>query len=148
MPMFFATLKHIKMPAEKKIEKGYIVRSLSVMTGWTFGRGRYAVLIIAGILLLFGIVSSMQLKYGDANPGSPILWQDSPYNVDTANINSRFPGVDQMWVVFESSATYPAVAQPDLMQGMESLKQYIIDDPNVGHAVSLADLVKSIRMLA
>ena len=90
----------------------------------------------------------MQLKYGDANPGSPILWQDSPYNVETARINSRFPGVDQMWVVFESSGSYPAIVQPELMQGMESLKQYIIDDPNVGHAISLADLVKGVGMLA
>ena len=147
MPMFFATLKKVKMPAEKKIEKGYIVRALSVMTGWTFGKGRYSVLIIAGILLFFGVISSMNLKYGDANPGSPIVWQNSPYNVDTAKINSRFPGVDQMWVVFESDAPYPAIAQPELMQGMESLKQYIIEDPNVGHAISLADLVKSVRML-
>ncbi|MFC1494312.1 RND family transporter [Thermodesulfobacteriota bacterium] len=148
LPMFFASLKKVKMPAEKKIEKGYIVRALSVLSGWTFGKGRYTVLIIAGILLLFGIISSTQLKYGDANPGSPIVWQDSPYNVDTAKINSRFPGVDQMWVVFESSDPYPAIAQPELMKGMESLKQYIIDDPNVGHAISLADLVKNIGMLA
>jgi predicted RND superfamily exporter protein len=119
-----------------------------MMTSWTFGKGRYAVLLIAGILLLFGIISSQQLKYGDANPGSPIVWQDSPYNMDTAKINSRFPGVDQMWVVFESSDPYPAIAQPKIMQGMESLKQYVIDDPNVGHAMSLADLLKSIGMLA
>lgn len=148
MPMFFATLKHVKVPASKKRDKGILARSLSVITGWTFGKGRFAVLAIAGILLIFGILSSRQLKYGDANPGSPILWQDAPYNLDTAQINSRFPGVDQMWVVFESSGEYPAIVQPELMQGMESLKQYIIDDPNVGHALSLADLVKSVGMLA
>lgn len=148
MPMFFATLKHVKMPVKKEMEKGFIVRALSVMTGWTFGKGRFSVLIIAGVLLLFGILSSTQLKYGDANPGSPILWQDSPYNLDTAAINSRFPGVDEMWVVFESSGDYPAIVQPELMQGMESLKQYMIEDPNVGHAISLADLVKGVGMLA
>jgi predicted RND superfamily exporter protein len=148
LPMFFAALKQVKIPVETNRENSFIVRTLSVMTGWTFGKGRYVVLVIAGILLLFGITSSTQLKYGDANPGSPILWQDSPYNVETARINSRFPGVDQMWVVFESSGDYPAIVQPELMQGMESLKQYIIDDPNVGHAISLADLVKGVGMLA
>jgi predicted RND superfamily exporter protein len=147
LPMFFACLHKVKMPARARQEKGCIERGLTTMTGWTFGRGRFVVLGCAAVVLLFGILGSAKLKYGDANPGSPILWQDSEYNEDTAGVNARFPGVDQMWVVFEAEGDYPAIVAPELMQGMEALKQYMIEDPNVGHAISMADLVKNLNML-
>lgn len=149
LPMFFACLNRVKMPAIDECKIGRIERFLTVMTGWTFGRGRYVVLACAAAVLIFGILSSAKLKYGDANPGSPILWQDSEYNLDTASINGRFPGVDQMWVVFEVQATgdqYYGIVQPELMAGMESLSQYMMEDPNVGHAISMADLVKDLSM--
>lgn len=148
LPMFFACVSKVKMPSDVlECKIGVIERYLSMMTGWSGGRGRYVVLGVAAAVLIFGIVSSAQLQYGDANPGSPILRQDSEYNLDTASINSRFPGVDQMWVVFEAEGDYPAIVQPELMQGMEALKQYMMEDPNVGHVMSMADLVKNIHML-
>ena len=147
LPMFFACLRSVKVPPRAGRRNGLIERTLTRTTGWTFGRGRYVVLACAFAMLLFGIISSAELKFGDANPGSPILWQHSEYNMDTASINGRFPGVDQMWVVFEAEGEYPAIVQPELMRGMEALKQYMLDDPNVGHAVSMADLVKNLSML-
>jgi predicted RND superfamily exporter protein len=148
LPMFFASVKSVKVnQASLECEIGRIERHLTAITNWTLSKGQYVVLLSAAAILLFGIVSSVQLKYGDANPGSPILRQNSEYNLDTATINSRFPGVDQMWVVFEAEGEYPAIVHPELMQGMEALKQHIIEDPNVGHVISMADLVKSLHML-
>ncbi len=152
LPMFFACLSKVKMPAQKAQEKkGPIQRALTVSAGWTFGKGRYVVLVSAAAVLLFGVLSSAKLKYGDANPGSPILWQDSEYNMDTASVNGRFPGVDQMWVVFEADSKeedqFYGIVHPELMEGMESLKQYMMADPNVGHAISIADLMKGLNML-
>ena len=148
LPMFFATLRSVKKPqAAVECKVGLIERSLIIISHWTLGKGRYVVLGGAGVILLFGILSSARLQYGDANPGSPILRQASEYNLDTASINGRFPGVDQMWVVFEAEGEYPAIVHPELMQGMEALKQHMIADPNVGHVMSMADLVKSLHML-
>ena len=147
LPMFFACLRKVKVPARVQGKKGFLESRLTGITGWTTGKGRYVVLACAAGLLIFGIISSAELKYGDANPGSPILWQKSEYNQDTASINSHFSGVDQMWVVFEAKGDYPAIVQPELMKGMDSLKQYMLEDPNVGYAVSMADLVKSLHML-
>ena len=148
LPMFFACVQSVKVnEARLECKIGRIEQCLTTMTDWTISKGQYVVLFSAAALLLFGIVSSAKLKYGDANPGSPILRQNSEYNMDTAAINSRFPGVDQMWVVFEAEGEYPAIVAPELFQGMEALKQYIIQDPNVGHVISMADLVKSLHML-
>lgn len=148
MPLFFAWVSSVKLPESvKECKIGRIEQFLIRMTAWTFGKGRSAVLLCAAGVLLFGIVSSAQLKYGDANPGSPILRQDSEYNMDTAKVNSRFPGVDQMWVVFEADGEYPAIVKPELMKGMEALKMHMSKDPNVGHVMSMADLAKGLHML-
>ena len=54
-------------------------------------------------ILIVTIVSSEKLKFGDANPGDPILWPDSQYNTDISRINDRFPGIDQMWIVIDAT---------------------------------------------
>ena len=146
LPMFFAMFKSIKV-AEKYTDReesaGLIKRILIKMTGWTFGAGRYIVLGVACAVLIFSIVSSSYLKYGDANPGSPIIWQDGVYNQDTTRVSQLFPGVDEMWIVFENKkGQYPAIAYPELLEGLERLKMYVMKDPNVGYAISIADMMK------
>ncbi|MBI5604050.1 MAG: hypothetical protein HY879_11905, partial [Deltaproteobacteria bacterium] len=122
-------------------------RILIRMSNWTFGAGRYATVGLSVLILGLAIISSTHLKFGDANPGSPILWPYSDYNTDIVQINKKFPGVDQMWVAVQGKADQ-AVTNPDVINGMEGLKQYMMTDPNVGFAISVADLVKSSNMLA
>ncbi len=147
LPVFFSLLRRIKVPVQSGESTSVLRRILSTMTTWTFGRGRYVVLGMAGAVLLFSVISSTHLRYGDANPGSPILWQDSTYNVDTVRINNRFPGLDEMWVVIEGDET-SAMAKPNVARGMEELKQHMMEAPEVGFAISIADLIKSLNMLA
>ena len=78
---------------------------------------------ISVIVLIVAIVCSYNLKYGDANPGDPILWPISSYNTDFEQIN-------------QSSRGRPDVGRhrgqdkgkchdhdyPDVMKGMEALK--------------------------
>jgi hypothetical protein len=122
-------------------------RILIKMSNWTFGAGRYATVGLSVLILVTAIISSTHLKFGDANPGSPILWPYSEYNTDIIRINKEFPGVDQMWVAIQGKADQ-AVTNPDVINGMEGLKQYMMADPNVGFAISVADLIKGINMLA
>jgi uncharacterized protein len=177
-PPLFALFKEVRVPKEsdvpaslKKEEltklvttKGTIVdrsfsyrieyvtehllrRILTKMSGWTFGTGRYATVGLSVLILVVAIISSTHLKFGDANPGSPILWPYSEYNRDIVEINKRFPGVDQMWVAVQGKGPQ-AVTYPDVINGMEGLKQYMMADPNVGFAISVADLIKGSNMLA
>jgi predicted RND superfamily exporter protein len=38
-----------------------------------------------------------------------------------------------------------SIYQPDVMRGMEALKLYMLKDPNVGYAISIADIIKNIN---
>ncbi|MGA2516157.1 MAG: MMPL family transporter [Thermodesulfobacteriota bacterium] len=148
-PALFASFKKLWIPMEYKentfdrILKQILVR----MSSWTFGKGRYITVGLAVAVLIVAVVSSTRLKYGDANPGDPILWQNSEYNSDVKKTNERFPGVDQMWVVIEGKKEGTVLA-PDVVRGMEALKYHMMEDPNVGFATSVADVIKSINMLA
>jgi uncharacterized protein len=157
-PPLFAMFKTVRVPKKSdvpmtvqyKVEyfTEHVLRKiLGKMAHWTFGAGRYVTVSISIIILIIAIISSAHLKYGDANPGSPILWPDSEYNMDIVQINKRFPGVDQMWVAIEGKGPQ-AVAGPDVINGMDGLKHYMMADPNVGFATSVADVIKGINMLA
>jgi uncharacterized protein len=160
-PPLFASFKTVRVPRKSdvpvtrsyKIEyfTEHVLRRILIrMSSWTFGTGRYITVGLSIAVLILAIVSSLQLKFGDANPGSPILWPDSEYNTDIEKINNRFPGVDQMWVAIVAPPTPPGavVTYPDVLKGMEALGRYMKGDPNVGFTVSIADLVRSINMLA
>ncbi len=122
-------------------------RILVKMSSWTFGTGRYVTVGLSVVILIVAIVTTGHLKYGDANPGSPIFWDHSEFNTDIVSINNRFPGVDQMWVAVEGK-TKQDVTYPDVVNGMDALQQHMMTDPNVGFAVSIADMVKATNMLA
>ncbi len=157
-PPLFALFKRVKVPQKTDIPAttGYKIeyftehllrRILVKLSSWTFGTGRYITVGLAMLILIIAIFSSTHLKFGDANPGSPILWPKSAYNTDIEQINKRFPGVDQMWIAVVGK-TQGSILNPDVVRGMEALKFHMMADPNVGFAVSIADLIKSINSLA
>jgi len=157
-PPLFACFKKINVPKKSDVPTTasyrleyfteHLLRKILIkMSSWTFGKGRYITVGLSIAILIVAVVSSLNLKFGDANPGDPILWQKSEYNMSVKHTNTRFPGVDQMWVVMEGHRD-GAVASPDVINGMETLKQEMMKDPNVGFATSIADFVKTVNMLA
>ena len=157
-PPLFSLFKTVKVPKKSDMPAtaGYRIeyftehllrRILVRMSSWTFGKGRYVTVGLSVAVLIISVISSASLKYGDANPGDAILWQDSEYNTDVRKTNERFPGVDQMWVVMEGKKQH-AVTSVDVVNGMEVFKQHMMEDPNVGFATSIADFVKRVNMLA
>jgi uncharacterized protein len=157
-PPLFSLFKKVRIPVKSDVPSGFayrieyftehiLRRILIKMSSWTFGTGRYITVGLSVVVLIVAVVSSLNLKYGDANPGDPILWQNSQYNQDVRRVNSHFPGVDQMWVVIESKGDAESVIKPDVQNGMEALKYYMMEDPNVGYATALSDLIKGVHLL-
>jgi predicted RND superfamily exporter protein len=87
---------------------------------------------------------SFNLKVGDANPGSPILWPDSQYNTDATDINRQFQGSDRMFVVVAGKEK-GAMRQPEVLQSMANFQRYMEAQPEVGGSISLADILPQVR---
>lgn len=105
-----------------------------------------AKMIVASVAVLFVVsgLYSLKLTIGDANPGSPILWKDSEYNIDAAVINKNFPGSDRMFVVISGDET-DSLKEPKAVEMMARLQRYMENQPEVGGSVSLADIIPAMK---
>jgi predicted RND superfamily exporter protein len=82
---------------------------------------------------------------GDVNPGTPLLWPDSPYNTAIKRINERFAGFDVLQVVVEGKPE--SVKTSDGLNLMQSFQRYMELDPEVGATFSFADQVSQVNRL-
>jgi predicted RND superfamily exporter protein len=86
-------------PASEQI-KPYLSRLLTGISHLTYGRNAYRVTAVAFVLLLIGFFHARTVTVGDVNPGEPLLWEDSVYNLDAAKIMADYQlGIDWLSVV-------------------------------------------------
>lgn len=121
-------------------------RVLNLATSVSLSRARYVVLGGSLLLVVSAGVYSLNLKIGDANPGSPILWPESDYNVDADAINNRFEGVDRMFVVLGEDDNRGLMKTSEALQAMNSFQRFMEAQPEVGGSVSLADVLPQINL--
>ncbi len=123
-----------------------IIKLLQLCARATTSR-RSAVTILTTSLVLLVITGfiAKDINIGDTNAGSPILWQDSQYNRDDAAINSHYPGSDRMFVVVEGDEEN-TLKRPDVLANISYFQKYIEALPEVGAAVSIADIIRPVNM--
>ncbi len=105
---------------------------------------RFVVLGLALVVFGVSLWYSFNLKVGDANPGSPILWPDSQYNRDATDINRQFQGSDRMFVVVAGKEK-GAMREPEVLESMAHFQRYMESQPEVGGSISLADILPQVR---
>ncbi|SDI13368.1 efflux RND transporter permease subunit [Pseudomonas panipatensis] len=119
------------LPALRKV--------LDLSVAVTLSRGRYLVLGISLLVVLGAGLYALNLKIGDANPGSPILWPQAQYNLDSAAINARFEGVDRMFVVLGDDRQPGLIKSSEALRAMNHFQRFIEAQPEIGGSLSLAD---------
>ncbi|EMP56962.1 transporter [Marinobacter santoriniensis NKSG1] len=107
-------------------------------------RVRYVVIPVVLVLMGLLVAEASRITIGDATPGSPILWEDASFNRDSALINSRYPGTEQMFVVLEGDEQ-DAMKRPDVLAWMQAFQRRMERMPQIGGSVSLADIVVDVR---
>ncbi|RJG14396.1 RND transporter [Pseudomonas cavernicola] len=119
-----------------------MLRKVLDLSVWiSLSRARYVVLGGSLLVVVAAGLYSLNLKIGDANPGSPILWPESPYNRDSAAINARFEGVDRMFVVLGDDNHPGLIKGNEALQAMSSFQRFIEAQPEVGGSLSIADVL-------
>ena len=82
---------------------------------------------------------------GDVNPGTPLLWPDSPYNTAIRKINERFAGFDVLQVVVEGKPE--GIKTSDGLNLMQDFQRYMELDSEVGATFSFSDQVSQVNRL-
>lgn len=111
----------------------------------SLSRSRYVVLCFSLLAVVCAGIYSLNLKIGDANPGSPILWPESTYNRDSAAINDRFEGVDRMFVVLGDDGKPGLVKTSEALHAMNAFQRFIEAQPEVGGSISIADVLPHVN---
>lgn len=118
---------------------GLLVRLSAPSFGKKVNMPLFAALLIGGIIL------SQRLTIGDT-VGSPILWQDARYNLDSAIINKDFTriGTDSAQVYIEGPSE--TMLRPDVYHRTEGLDRYVYEHAREATpAQSLVDVVKNVN---
>lgn len=109
-------------------------------------RWRYFILGSTAIVFVISGIYAFNLKVGDANPGSPILWPDSKYNLDAQAINEKFQGSDRMFVVFSGNKEN-AVTSPTVLENMVGFQKFMEAQPEIGGSIAITDVIPAMKRI-
>jgi predicted RND superfamily exporter protein len=153
-------LSYLPAPKVKIVagKRNIYERFLGYVGKTAYGKGKYVTVGITLVVLVVGGYYSQFLIVGDINPGSPILWPDSTYNLDSAVVNKNFPGANQMYIVFDAKEEYkskemkrgkPATMvckRRHVLRKFEEFQRYLERMDEVSFTVSLSDVIRMVNM--
>lgn len=106
--------------------------------------GKTVTLASWATLTLIGLYFMRGLTIGDPTSASPLLFEDSPYNVSHTQIQERFGGVEPLIVVAEGYDK-DAMKDPQALRTMERFQRALEGDPDIGYSFSLADIIRGVN---
>src|SRR5262249_10649453 len=128
-------------------DKGWYKALINRVTDWNLSNvGKVSTLVFWLILAAVGAVLMRGLIVGDPTSASPLVWEDSPYNVSHAHIQDKFGGVEPLIVVTQGNDR-DAMKEPQVLRTMERFQPYLERDRDVGYSVSLTDILRSVNMV-
>jgi uncharacterized protein len=143
-PVLMSYVRHPEKYAHPFDITPLINKLLATLGNIAVSRFRYVIFFGSLIILVICGYFGLNITIGDANPGSPLLWQDSEYNVAVSKINSRFLGTDRMFVVFRGKEAN-ALKEPDVLSEMIKFQRYIERQPEIGGTLSIADVIPVVK---
>jgi predicted RND superfamily exporter protein len=128
-------------------DKGWYRALIDRITAWNLSPvGK--VVITSFWLVMFGI-GAFQMRgliVGDPTSASPLVFDESPYNVSHARIQDKFGGVEPLIVVAEGHDR-DAMKDPKVLRTMEAFQRYLERDRDVGYSFSLTDILRTVNMV-
>ena len=88
-----------------------------------------------------------QVKFGESEPGSPILNRNHDYNISAKSINEHFPGSEELFVVARTK-DQNGIQRPEVVMAMEKFgDQMMARDPELGGYKAVPGLIRQVNML-
>ncbi len=125
----------------------WMVRLLHGFGVWaTQPAKRMTILVSAGLITLYGFQTATKIQFGEAEAGSPLLFQDSDFNVSSREINEHFAGSQHLVIYLEGSRPH-VLKKPELLAMIENFRRYMLEQEEAGGSRALPTLVASINRL-
>ncbi len=104
--------------------------------------------VLIGCLLVSIGASYMakEVKVGEPEPGSPLLYRDHDYNISSATINDSFPGSEEMFIIARADEKN-GIKRPEVLKALTDFQNHMMLDPNLGGVKGVNNLVKQINQM-
>ncbi len=145
-----AVLSYLPKPKKLEVEREEKTTLLNRIMGGianivTHKKGQWIVLTFFFLLAVFGMIGALKLSVGDNEPGSSLLYAESPYNRAEKYINHKFTGSNPYYIFVEGKES-DALISSEVLKEMVSLQNYLVHHiPDAGYALSIADYVKGLN---
>ena len=128
VPIFCSLIpmnKAVERYSKENSQMDWLSRAIASVTRFSLAsHGKYVVsAIIIGVLVLCSWQMT-RLKVGDATPGSPLLWQNHPYNQDQIFVNDTFNASSENLVLFYEGKP-ESVYDPEALQTFEKFAMHM-----------------------
>ena len=128
-------------------EKGWYRALIDRVTDWNLSSaGKAFTIVLWTLLTAAGAYQMRGLIVGDPTAASPLVFEDSPYNVSHARIQEKFGGVEPLIIVAEGKDR-DAMKDPATLKTMEKFQRYLERDRDVGYSFSLTDILRTVNMV-
>jgi predicted RND superfamily exporter protein len=128
-------------------DKGWYRNLINRITDWNLSHaGKIAVMVFWAVLTVIGAYQMRGLIVGDPTVASPLVFEDSPYNVSHAHIQDKFGGVEPLIVVAEGHDR-DAMKDPSVLRTMENFQRFLERDRDIGYSFSLTDILRTVNMV-
>jgi len=104
-------------------------------------------LIGTAIAVVIATYFMSQVKFGESEPGSPILNRTHDYNLSAKSINEHFPGSEELFVVARTKDEN-GIQRPEVVHAMEKFgDKMMVRDPELGGYKAVPGLIRQVNML-
>jgi len=139
------------LPMPKVPQTGDKAHAAARVTG---ALGKFIVSPVSSVPVLgFAVMIALGALYfakdavvGENTPGSPILFEDSDYNIAASHINGKFAGANQFSIYFEGDKAH-RMKEPQVVKVMEGFALHMSEVINYGGSRDIPSLVRSINRL-
>ena len=104
-----------------------MARTMMRITRFSIGsKTRYVTGALILLLTIFCVWETSRLKIGDPTPGSPVFYDNHPYNKDQAVINNTFDASSENFVLYYEGAA-GSVYDPVVLNTFESFSRHMAE---------------------
>jgi hypothetical protein len=140
-------LSFMPVPDHKQQKKVALVdKLLGKLSDFCTGSARIWIFGITVAVMGGSFFFANMLEVGDVHPGTPMLWPDSQYNLDTDAIAHKFANTEEMTVVVEGDS-HDTTKRPEVLANIAAFQRHMEQLPEVGATTSIADLLPGVVSL-
>ena len=114
-----------EMEKQKK-KLSLLDRGLPRLGNWIVGRGKWVVVTVSILIVIWGAIYSERLIVGDMIPGSVLLWPFHRYNIDSFRISFAMPVLCPLYVLIEGDGE-EAINNPDVLREIYKFQRFMRD---------------------